>query len=52
MKQRLGDRSCDGDGPDLDAIASEVGDVDGATLRTLRRQRLGRGARDLRADLG
>jgi transcriptional regulator GlxA family with amidase domain len=36
---------------DLDAIAAEVGYVDGATLRTLLRQRLGKGVRDLRADL-
>jgi transcriptional regulator GlxA family with amidase domain len=36
---------------DIDAIAAEVGYVDGATLRTLLRQRLGRGVRDLRADL-
>src|SRR6201996_8090546 len=36
---------------DVDAIAAEVGYVDGATLRTLLRQRLGRGVRDLRADL-
>lgn len=36
---------------DLDAIAAEVGYIDGATLRTLLRQRLGRGVRDLRADL-
>jgi transcriptional regulator GlxA family with amidase domain len=36
---------------DLEAIASEVGYEDGATLRTLLRQRLGRGVRDLRADL-
>ncbi|HEY1951093.1 MAG TPA: helix-turn-helix domain-containing protein [Bryobacteraceae bacterium] len=35
----------------LDAIAAEVGYVDGATLRTLLRERLGRGVRDLRADL-
>jgi transcriptional regulator GlxA family with amidase domain len=35
---------------DLDAIAAEVGYEDGATLRTLLRQRLGRGVRDLRAD--
>jgi transcriptional regulator GlxA family with amidase domain len=35
----------------LDAIAEEVGYVDGATLRTLLRQRLGRGVRELRADL-
>ena len=40
-----------GSGLDLDAIAAEVGYVDGATLRTLLRQRLGRGVRDLRADL-
>jgi transcriptional regulator GlxA family with amidase domain len=40
-----------GRGHDLDAIAAEVGYVDGATLRTLLRQRLGRGVRDLRADL-
>jgi len=40
-----------GSGMDLDAIAAEVGYVDGATLRTLLRQRLGRGVRDLRADL-
>jgi transcriptional regulator GlxA family with amidase domain len=35
----------------IDAIAAEVGYVDGATLRTLLRERLGRGVRDLRADL-
>lgn len=35
----------------LDAIAAEVGYVDGATLGALLRQRLGRGVRDLRADL-
>ncbi|WP_312991368.1 helix-turn-helix domain-containing protein [Rhizobium populisoli] len=40
-----------GSGLDLDAIAAELGYVDGATLRTLLRQRLGRGVRDLRADL-
>ncbi|MGY2236019.1 GlxA family transcriptional regulator [Pseudomonas gingeri] len=40
-----------GSGLDLEAIASEVGYVDGATLRTLLRQRLGRGVRDLRANL-
>jgi transcriptional regulator GlxA family with amidase domain len=40
-----------GSGLDLDAIAAEVGYVDGATLRTLLRQRLGRGVRDLRAGL-
>jgi transcriptional regulator GlxA family with amidase domain len=36
---------------DLDAIATQVGYADGATLRTLLRQRLGRGVRELRADL-
>jgi transcriptional regulator GlxA family with amidase domain len=36
---------------DIDAIAAEVGYIDGATLRTLLRQRLGRGVRDLRSDL-
>jgi transcriptional regulator GlxA family with amidase domain len=36
---------------DVDAIAAEVGYLDGATLRTLLRQRLGRGVRDLRAEL-
>lgn len=40
-----------GSGLDLDAIAAEVGYVDGATLRTLLRQRLGRGVRELREDL-
>jgi transcriptional regulator GlxA family with amidase domain len=35
----------------VDAIAAEVGYVDGATLRNLLRQRLGRGVRELRADL-
>lgn len=40
-----------GSGLDLEAIAAEVGYVDGATLRTLLRQRLGRGVRDLRAGL-
>jgi transcriptional regulator GlxA family with amidase domain len=40
-----------GGGHDLDAIAAEVGYVDGATLRALLRQRLGRGVRELRADL-
>lgn len=38
-------------GSDLDAIAAEVGYVDGATLGTLLRDRLGRGVRDLRAEL-
>jgi len=36
---------------DLEAIAAEVGYVDGATLGSLLRQRLGRGVRDLRAEL-
>ena len=40
-----------GSGLGIDAIAAEVGYVDGATLRTLLRQRLGRGVRDLRTDL-
>jgi transcriptional regulator GlxA family with amidase domain len=40
-----------GSGLDLDAIAAEVGYVDGATLRTLLRERLGRGVRELRASL-
>jgi transcriptional regulator GlxA family with amidase domain len=40
-----------GSGMDIEAIAAEVGYVDGATLRTLLRQRLGRGVRDLRAGL-
>jgi transcriptional regulator GlxA family with amidase domain len=40
-----------GSGMDIEAIAAEVGYEDGATLRTLLRQRLGKGVRDLRADL-
>jgi len=40
-----------GSGLNVDAIAAEVGYVDGATLRTLLRERLGRGVRDLRAEL-
>jgi transcriptional regulator GlxA family with amidase domain len=36
---------------DLESIASEVGYADGATLRTLLRRHLGRGVRELRADL-
>lgn len=40
-----------GSGLDLNAIAAEVGYVDGATLRRLLRERLGRGVRELRADL-
>lgn len=38
-------------GMDLDAIAGQVGYVDGATLSTLLRRRLGRGVRELRGDL-
>jgi transcriptional regulator GlxA family with amidase domain len=37
---------------DIEDIAGEVGYVDGATLRTLLRQRLGRSVRELRSDLG
>ncbi len=40
-----------GSGLDIEAIAAEVGYMDGATLRTLLRQRLGRGVRELRAQL-
>jgi transcriptional regulator GlxA family with amidase domain len=40
-----------GSGLDVDAIAAEVGYEDGATLRTLLRDRLGRGVRELRASL-
>lgn len=40
-----------GNDVDIEAIAADVGYADGATLRTLLRQRLGRGVRDLRADL-
>lgn len=40
-----------GSGLDVDAIAAEVGYEDGATLRTLLRERLGRGVRELRASL-
>lgn len=36
---------------DVETIAAEVGYADGATLRTLLRDRLGRGVRDIRADL-
>ena len=36
---------------DIESIATEVGYDDGATLRTLLRRRLGRGVRELRADL-
>ncbi|KXV03299.1 AraC family transcriptional regulator [Caballeronia megalochromosomata] len=34
---------------DIEAIAAEVGYVDGATLRTLLRRRLGRGVKEIRA---
>jgi transcriptional regulator GlxA family with amidase domain len=40
-----------GGGLDIEAIAAEVGYEDGATLRSLLRQRLGRGVRELRAEL-
>lgn len=40
-----------GSGLDIEAIAVEVGYADGATLRKLLRQRLGRGVRELRGDL-
>lgn len=40
-----------GGNADLEAIAAEVGYGDGATLRSLLRQRLGRGVRELRTDL-
>jgi transcriptional regulator GlxA family with amidase domain len=36
---------------DIEAIAAEVGYADGATLRALLRDRLGRGVRDLRSEL-
>lgn len=38
-------------GYDLEAIASEVGYADSATLRTLLRRKLGRGVRELRAEM-
>jgi transcriptional regulator GlxA family with amidase domain len=40
-----------GNDVDIEAVAAEVGYADGATLRTLLRERLGRGVRDIRADL-
>ncbi|OWT80842.1 MULTISPECIES: GlxA family transcriptional regulator [unclassified Achromobacter] len=40
-----------GGGLDLESIAAQVGYADGATLRTLLRDRLGRGVRDIRGDL-
>jgi transcriptional regulator GlxA family with amidase domain len=39
------------EGRDIEAIAVEVGYDDGATLRSLLRRRLGRGVRELRADM-
>ena len=38
-------------GSDLEAIKAKVGYADGSTLGALLRERLGRGVRDLRADL-
>ena len=40
-----------GNDVDIEEIAAEVGYADGATLRTLLRERLGRGVRELRAEL-
>jgi transcriptional regulator GlxA family with amidase domain len=40
-----------GSGLDVEAIAAEVGYSGGHTLRMLLRERLGRGVRQLRADL-
>lgn len=40
-----------GNDVDVETVAAEVGYADGATLRTLLRERLGRGVRDLRAEL-
>ncbi|GGG67041.1 GlxA family transcriptional regulator [Edaphobacter dinghuensis] len=40
-----------GSGNDIEAIAAEVGYADGATLRALLRQRLGRGVREIRTEL-
>jgi transcriptional regulator GlxA family with amidase domain len=37
------------EGQDIETIAAEVGYADGATLRTLLRERLGRGVREIRA---
>ena len=41
-----------GESRDVEAIAAEVGYADGATLRTLLRNRLGRGVREIRAGFG
>lgn len=38
-------------GCDLETIATEVGYADSATLRTLLRRKLGRGVRELRAEM-
>jgi transcriptional regulator GlxA family with amidase domain len=40
-----------GNNVDLEKVVAAVGYADGATLRTLLRERLGRGVRDLRAQL-
>jgi len=40
-----------GNDVDLEKVAAAVGYADGATLRTLLREKLGRGVRDLRAEL-
>lgn len=40
-----------GNDVDIEVVAAEVGYADGATLRTLLRERLGRGVRELRTDL-
>jgi transcriptional regulator GlxA family with amidase domain len=44
-------RFCTVTGHDIEAIAAEVGYADGSTLRTLLRQRFGRGVREIRAEL-
>jgi transcriptional regulator GlxA family with amidase domain len=41
-----------GGGMAVEAVAAEVGYADGATLRTLLRQRLGQGVREIRAGAG
>jgi transcriptional regulator GlxA family with amidase domain len=40
-----------GNDVDVESVAAEVGYADGATLRTLLRERLGRGVRELRSEL-